>query len=161
MGRNPHRGPGTESLVRDQGAKPPEAESFLKIGHPNEGANWWSDCHECHLESFLVWYTIEDSFITGVDVAKSGGLRSLKALEFEMWVGSSLAALQKSTPMPRKYIIYRNAVTGGPSHGHRQHYMHTKIGEARPCGFRIMQTGRQCLTDKHTNKQIYTHTYSS
>jgi len=24
---------------------------------------WWSDCHECHLESFLVLYTTEDSFI--------------------------------------------------------------------------------------------------
>jgi len=23
-----------------QGAKPPEAESFLSIGHPNEGTNW-------------------------------------------------------------------------------------------------------------------------
>jgi len=32
-------------------------------------------------------------------VAKSGGLRSLKALEFEKWDGSSLAALQKFTPM--------------------------------------------------------------
>jgi len=57
------------------GAKPPppEAESFLRIGHPKEGAIWWSECHECHLESFLVWYTTEDSFIIGVDVAKSGG----------------------------------------------------------------------------------------
>jgi len=55
-------------------------------GHSKEGANWWSDCHECHLESFLVWYTTEDSFIIGVDVAKSGGgLRSLKALKFEKW----------------------------------------------------------------------------
>jgi len=25
--------------------------------------NWWSVCHACHLESFLVWYTTEDSFI--------------------------------------------------------------------------------------------------
>jgi len=39
-----------EPLVR--GANPsPEAESFLRLGHPKEGANWWSDCHECHLES--------------------------------------------------------------------------------------------------------------
>jgi len=28
--------------------------------------NWWSDCHECHLESFLVLYTTEDSFIIGI-----------------------------------------------------------------------------------------------
>jgi len=41
------------------------------------------------LESFLVWYTTENSFIIGVDVAKSAGrgLRSLKALEFEKWKG--------------------------------------------------------------------------
>jgi len=69
-----------------QGAKPsPEAESFLGIGHPKEGANWWFDRHECHLESFLAWYTTEDRFVIGVDVAKSGGRRSLKALEFEKW----------------------------------------------------------------------------
>jgi len=88
-------------------AKLPEAESFLRIGHPKEGANWWSDCHECHLESFLVWYTIEDSII-GVDVAKSGELRSLKALEFEKWGEggrSSLAAVQKFTPV--HIIAYR------------------------------------------------------
>ena len=63
-GRSPQQGPGQ---------KPPEAESFLSIGHPKEGANWWSDCHECHLESFLVWYTTENIFIIGVDMAKSGG----------------------------------------------------------------------------------------
>jgi len=40
------------------------------------------------LESFLVWYTTEDSFIIGVDVAKSGGLRSLEAMEFEKWGGA-------------------------------------------------------------------------
>ena len=51
----PAGSPGAQPLVRGQGAKPPEAESFLGIGHPKEGANWWSDCHECHLESFLVW----------------------------------------------------------------------------------------------------------
>ena len=33
----------------------------------------------------IVWYTTEDSFIIGADVAKSGGLRSLKALGFEKW----------------------------------------------------------------------------
>jgi len=48
--------------------------------------NWWSDCHECHLESFLVWYTTEDSFIISVACGKK-------------WGGSSLAALQKFTPM--------------------------------------------------------------
>ena len=35
--------------------------------------DWWSDCHECHLESFLVWYTTEDSFITGVACGKKWG----------------------------------------------------------------------------------------
>jgi len=74
-GQSPQRGrPGAESLVRRLGGKrTPEAERFLRIGHPKEGANWWSDCHECHLESFLVWYTTEDSFVIGVDVAKVGG----------------------------------------------------------------------------------------
>ena len=64
-------------------------------GVPEAGfeRNWCSDCHECHLESFLVWCTTEDSFIIGADVAKSGGPRSLKALEFEKWGDSSLAAL--------------------------------------------------------------------
>jgi len=48
--------------------------------------NWWSDCHEYHLESFLVWYTTEDSFITGIACGKKwGGLRSLKAFEFQKW----------------------------------------------------------------------------
>ena len=28
--------------------------------------NWWSDCHECHLETFIDWYTTEDSFIIGI-----------------------------------------------------------------------------------------------
>jgi len=69
--------------VRESGGKAPKAESFLRIRHPKEGANWWSECHECHLESLFVWYATEDSFIIGVDVAKSEGLRSLKALEFE------------------------------------------------------------------------------
>jgi len=32
--------------------------------------NWWSDCDECHLESFLVWYTTEDSFIIGLACGK-------------------------------------------------------------------------------------------
>jgi len=48
----PQRARGEEPLVRGSGAKPPpsEAENFLRIRHPKEGANWWSDCHECHLE---------------------------------------------------------------------------------------------------------------
>jgi len=38
------------------------------------------------LESFVVWYTTEDSFIIGVACGKKWGrLRSLKALEFEKW----------------------------------------------------------------------------
>ena len=70
----PPAGTTGRAMVRGSGGEaPPEAESFLRIGHPKEGANWWFDCHECHLESFLVWYTTEDSFIIGVDVAKSGG----------------------------------------------------------------------------------------
>jgi len=48
--------PGAEPLVRDQGA------GFER--------NWWSDCQECHLESFLVRYTTEDSFIIGVACGK-------------------------------------------------------------------------------------------
>ena len=90
------RAPGQR--IREQ--SPPEAESFLRIRHPKEGANRWFDCHECHLESFLVWNTTEDSFIIGSACGKSGGgLRSLKALEFENWGDSSLAALEKFTPM--------------------------------------------------------------
>jgi len=46
-GQSPQQDPGAEPLVRGQGAKPPpEAESFLRTGHPKEGANWWSDCHD-------------------------------------------------------------------------------------------------------------------
>ena len=37
------------------------------------------------LESFIVLYNIEDSFIIGVACGKKWGLRSLKALEFEKW----------------------------------------------------------------------------
>jgi len=37
-------------------------------GAPEAGfeRNWWSDCRECHFESFIVWCTTEDSFIIGV-----------------------------------------------------------------------------------------------
>jgi len=45
----PPAGTRAEPWSEGQGAKPPEAESFLRIGHPKEGANWWSDCHESHL----------------------------------------------------------------------------------------------------------------
>jgi len=47
------------------------------------------------LESFLVWYTTEDSFIICVACGKKWRPISLKALEFEKWGGglehSSLA----------------------------------------------------------------------
>ena len=50
VGAEPPVVSGAVPLVRGvRGTKPPEAESFLRIGHPKEGANWWSDCHECHL----------------------------------------------------------------------------------------------------------------
>jgi len=40
-GAEPQRGPGAEPLVRRSGEQSsPEAESFLRIGHPKEGANW-------------------------------------------------------------------------------------------------------------------------
>jgi len=47
------------------------------------------------LESFLVWYTAEDSFIIGVACGKKcgGGLRSLKALDFEKWRGLEHSSL--------------------------------------------------------------------
>jgi len=32
--------------------------------------SWWADCDECHLESFLVWYTTENSFIIAVACGK-------------------------------------------------------------------------------------------
>ena len=39
--------------------------------------NWWSDCDECHLDSFLVSYTREDSFIIGAACGKKwGGLET-------------------------------------------------------------------------------------
>jgi len=47
-GGAPSRIQGQSPWSGNQMAKPPEAESFLRIGHPKEGANWWSDCHECH-----------------------------------------------------------------------------------------------------------------
>jgi len=37
------------------------------------------------LESFLVWYTTEDSFIKGVACDKKWGAQKLNALEFEKW----------------------------------------------------------------------------
>jgi len=62
--------------------------------------NWWSDCHECPVESFLVWYTTEDSFIIGVAYGKKWGLRSLEALEFEKWgKGLEPSSLTEVTPM--------------------------------------------------------------
>jgi len=37
-------------------------------------------------EATNVWYTTEDSFIIGITCGKKwGGLRSLKALEYEKW----------------------------------------------------------------------------
>jgi len=92
-----------------QGQCPPEAESFLKIGHPKEGKNWWSDCHECHLESFLVWHNTEESFIIGVNVAKIGGSEAWKPWSLKIAGSSSLAASQKSTPMASDIIV---AVSG-------------------------------------------------
>jgi len=70
-----------EPLVRGSGGEPsPETESFLRIGHPKEGANWWSNCHECHLESFLVRYTTEDSFIVGSACGKKWGTQKPESL---------------------------------------------------------------------------------
>jgi len=69
--------------------------------------NWWSNCHchECHLESFLVCLVHHRRQLHNRRCMwqKSGGgrLRSRKALEFEKCGDSSLAALQKFTPMPR------------------------------------------------------------
>jgi len=37
-GQSPQWGPETEPLVRGSGGKAPEAESYLRIGHPKEGA---------------------------------------------------------------------------------------------------------------------------
>jgi len=39
-GRAPNGVQRHSPYVRGSGAKPPEAESFLLIGHPKEGANW-------------------------------------------------------------------------------------------------------------------------
>jgi len=75
-----HRSRAPGQGVRGQSLPPPEAESFLKIGHPKEGANWWSNCHECHLESFLVWYTTEDSFIGSACGKKWGGAQKPESL---------------------------------------------------------------------------------
>ena len=38
-GRSPQRGPGAEPLVRGQGVRPPEAESFLVLERPTERQN--------------------------------------------------------------------------------------------------------------------------
>jgi len=38
--QSPQWGPGAEPMVMGSGSEPPEAESFLRIGHPKEGANW-------------------------------------------------------------------------------------------------------------------------
>ena len=38
-GQSFQRGPGAEPLVRGSGAKPPEAESFLSLGHAMDRAN--------------------------------------------------------------------------------------------------------------------------
>jgi len=54
-------------------------------------------------------------------------------------------------PQNRKYITYLNASRGEPSQGHMQHAQ--KIGEVRPCGFRVMQTDRQ------TNGQVNRHAH--
>jgi len=54
-------------------------------------------------------------------------------------------------PQNRKYTTYRNAVRGGPRHGHRQHALN---GEVRTRGFWVMlRTNRQ--TDRETDKQTY------
>jgi len=43
-GPSPQRGPGAEPLVRRSGGKALEAESFLRIGHPKEGAIKLATC---------------------------------------------------------------------------------------------------------------------
>jgi len=54
-------------------------------------------------------------------------------------------------PQNWKYITYRNAVRGGPSHHHRQHAQ--KFGEVWPHGFWVLQADRQ------THKQTYSSQY--
>ena len=58
----------------------------------------------------------------------------------------TLCTVQK---LLQKYITYRNAAGGGPSHGHRQHPQ--KIGKDRACG------SEDILVDKHT--QMYSSSY--
>jgi len=74
-GRAPGQGSGSKAPLKLK----------LKASIAGFERNWWSDFHECHLESFLVRYTTEYSFIMGVACGKKWGLRSLKALEFEKW----------------------------------------------------------------------------
>jgi len=50
-------------------------------------------------------------------------------------------------PQNRKYMTYRNAVRGRPSHGHAQQ----KLGEVRLCGFSVMRADRE--TDRQTDKK--------
>jgi len=61
LGQSPQRDPGAEPLVRGS------AENFLRIRHPRKGQTGGL------IVMNVIWYTTEDSFIIGVDVAKSGG----------------------------------------------------------------------------------------
>jgi len=54
-------------------------------------------------------------------------------------------------PSNRKYIIYRNAVRGGSSHGHRQHAQ--KFDEVRPRFFRVMRANRKTEAYVRTYRQ--------
>ena len=56
-----------------------------------------------------------------------------------------------SNTQNRKYITCHNAARAGPSHDHRQRAQ--KLGEVRPCDFRVM------LSERQTNKQTNRHTH--
>ena len=110
-GRAPSGVQGSSPWTGGQGAKPPEAESFLRIGHPNEGTNWPHirvlNDRNCNFWEMglmgerkgiiwgapeAVWHTTEDRFIIGAARGKKWGLRNMKALKFEKWRGRGARA---------------------------------------------------------------------
>jgi len=120
-GQSPQRGAGAEPLVRRSGDRRKLSEDRTSKGRGKVTScpcfkwetlysiagfewNWWSDCHKCHLESFLVWYTTEDSFIIGVACGKKLGVQ--KPDSFGIYIIFMFIHWNSS----KKIIIYRKNI---------------------------------------------------
>ena len=79
--------------------------------------------------------------------------RVLSPLILQLHITRATYGHSRHHPQNRKYITYRSAGSGWPSHGYRQHAQ--KFGEVRPCGFQVT-----CMrADTQTDIQTYSSQY--